>query len=214
MDDGEHDFGYGKPPKATQFKKGQSGNNSGGWGPDGKRTRKRAEKKKAEAAAKDRTLAQRILAIAVETRKAKLNGVPTTMPKVEIIFRQVEMLAATGDLVATLRYFRILKELGAFAPPPPEAARIGAVVLRAPDRTVAEWSERAGQLRTNPDPLHGLPGIDAEAYRKSSRRSPLLEDEVDSGPERETPPAPASGPPYRRQVRKLPKAYPRRKSSG
>jgi hypothetical protein len=78
---GDYDVGYGKPPKHTQFKKGQSGN------PTGK-------------AKKETSLRAKLKKLAGEEVVVHQNGVPVTMTKDEAMLVSVLMKAMKGDLAA------------------------------------------------------------------------------------------------------------------
>jgi len=94
-DTGEYKVGYGKPPKATQFKKGQSGNKRG-------RPRK---------AVSQRKIAEKVLG-----EKQRLTGQPrgakvhyTTL---ELIVMTLKQLAASGHHQATRLFTRVLETFG------------------------------------------------------------------------------------------------------
>lgn len=74
------DVGYGKPPKHSQFKKGQSGNPSG-------------QKKPAKFDALFK-------AALMKQAKVPINGKTVTMTMLELILQQVVRKAANGDLPA------------------------------------------------------------------------------------------------------------------
>jgi uncharacterized protein YdaL len=80
MSEDDYEVGYGKPPKATQFKKGQSGNPSG---------------KKKPASLEDilkRTLAKQVT--------VTVDGKKQSLPMMEVIIQALVRKAATGDLAA------------------------------------------------------------------------------------------------------------------
>lgn len=77
----DYEVGYGKPPKANQFKPGQSGNPKG------------RQKGSLNAA----TLMQQLLAERVGVVE---KGQERTMPLLEVMLRRMANKAATGDLKA------------------------------------------------------------------------------------------------------------------
>lgn len=89
MDEGQdtskaYEVGYGKPPKHTQFKKGQSGN------PSGKRK-------------KEETLRSQLTKIVSERLPVQQNGTLVTMRKDEAMLNSVVIQAMKGDL-PSVRY--------------------------------------------------------------------------------------------------------------
>jgi hypothetical protein len=80
----DYDVGYGKPPVATRFKKGQSGNPSG----------------KAKKAAQEFDPGKVLQSIDNEEIIVQLDGRRKRMPKAEIFFRQLFTKAIRGDLTA------------------------------------------------------------------------------------------------------------------
>ncbi len=76
---GDYEIGYGKPPKATQWPKGQSGN------PSGKRK-------------KEQSLAEMIAKLADEEIVVQRNGVACSMTQKEAMLRSVFAKAMKGDL--------------------------------------------------------------------------------------------------------------------
>lgn len=76
-----YDVGFGKPPKPTQFRKGQSGNPKGR--PKGRRNL---------ATVLGRTLREKVV--------INENGVRRTVTKLEAAVKQLVNKAASGDLVA------------------------------------------------------------------------------------------------------------------
>ena len=76
-----YDVGYGKPPRATQFQKGQSGNPKG----------------RPKGSENMETILQRTL---MEKIRVVVNGSPRMVPKVEVAVTQAVNQAAGGSLKA------------------------------------------------------------------------------------------------------------------
>jgi hypothetical protein len=87
-DDHEQIVGYGKPPKHTQFKKGQSGN------PSGRRKR-------------DRTVvdANPVRGVLLEDVMISFNGKKKKVPRIEPMLRKLAGMAANGDKAAAKLLF-------------------------------------------------------------------------------------------------------------
>jgi hypothetical protein len=115
---GDYEAGYGKPPKKTQWKKGQSGNPSG--------------KQKNPQSIKDK-----IKKIASEEIIVHKNGSPVAMTNLEAMLRKVFMEAQNGHPQFCKL---IIQELGLDPSDIPEAAQL---VLTEADlavlKTHADW---------------------------------------------------------------------------
>lgn len=92
-DQDEYQVGYGKPPKATQFKKGQSGN------PKGRKKGSKNLKSALESA-----LGEKV--------RITVNGVSRLITKMDAIVIQMTNKAASGDLRATHELINLLQALG------------------------------------------------------------------------------------------------------
>lgn len=88
MSEGDYEVGYGKPPRHTRFKAGQSGN------PGGRKTGARGLKTDLEAEMKSRGA-------------IKINGQPVKGTKQQLMIRSLSERAALGDVRAA----RILLQL-------------------------------------------------------------------------------------------------------
>ncbi len=77
----DYDIGYGKPPKATRFRKGVSGNPTGR--PKG-----------------SRSISSILAKLGRERVKVTTNGKTRTMTKLEVVFTQLNNQAASGNLKA------------------------------------------------------------------------------------------------------------------
>lgn len=100
----DYKVGKGKPPKASQFKPGQSGN------PAGARSHKRRKG--------GYTLRELAMACANETMTITINGLKTKVTKKEALALAVFNDALTEDAAHRLRALRELREIGAFDPLP------------------------------------------------------------------------------------------------
>jgi len=100
----DYEVGKGKPPKAYQFKPGQSGNPAGA-----RRHRPRKQ---------NYTLRELAIAVANEPVTVTLNGRKVKVTKKEAIFIGVINDALTQDAAHRLRALRELGKLGAFNPAP------------------------------------------------------------------------------------------------
>jgi len=108
MSDDDYEVGYGKPPKANQFKKGQSGNPSG---------------KKKPASVEEilrRTLANQVT--------VSVDGKKQSLPMLEVIIQALVRKAATGDLAAIKT---VVQAAAAFADEPAGEAALSAHQLEA-----------------------------------------------------------------------------------
>lgn len=77
----DYEIGYGKPPKATRFRKGVSGNPTGR--PKG-----------------SRSIASILSKLGRERVKVTTNGKTRSMTKLEVVFTQLNNQAASGNLKA------------------------------------------------------------------------------------------------------------------
>ena len=115
----DYDVGYGRPPVAHQFKKGQSGNPSG--------RPKRAKSEKA-------------VFLAIANRKVRIGGKYFTQH--EVILQAMALKAMRGDSKAADTFHKIGKSLGVFDPNPPEPGKSGVIVVPA-TLTMEQWEEQA-----------------------------------------------------------------------
>jgi hypothetical protein len=88
--DRDYEIGYGKPPKETQFKKGQSGNRKN-------RTRR------------VKTHGKLLSQVLDEKVSVTENGHQRKIPKIEAMVKQVVNRAAQGDRKSTQAVFRIIE---------------------------------------------------------------------------------------------------------
>lgn len=108
MTDGRnYEVGKGKPPKASQFKPGKSGNPAG--------ARRHKYRKNGHS------LRELAIACANETMVITINGRKTKVTKKEALTLAVINDALTGTPAHRLRAMRELREIGAFEPAPRNA---------------------------------------------------------------------------------------------
>ena len=84
----DFEVGYGKPPKATQFKKGQSGNPKG----------------RPKGSLNLRTILEKV---ASEKVQISVNGVKVKLPKLEVVITQMANQAAGGNLMASREFLAL-----------------------------------------------------------------------------------------------------------
>jgi hypothetical protein len=114
--DHDEDVGYGKPPKSTRFKKGQSGNPKG-----------RPKGTKNIASIVGQVCRERV-------RVKGENGGAYYMTKMEAIMKQLTNQAARGDMKATRMFFAMLDMFPEIkGPEPEESPDIYVQFLRAKD---------------------------------------------------------------------------------
>ena len=87
----DYEIGRGRPPKATQWKKGQSAN------PGGQSSRRSIDD------------AETIRKLLLTPVKVTVNGVPKRLPALEVILEQLSNKAITGDRRARAAFFRWLE---------------------------------------------------------------------------------------------------------
>lgn len=120
----EYEVGKGKPPKASQFKPGQSGN------PAGARRHKRRKS--------GFTLRELAIACANEIMTITINGQKYKVTKKEALFISVFNDALAGDPAHRLRALRELREIGAFDPAPHQPLSRTAAIHKLVERLAKE----------------------------------------------------------------------------
>ncbi|HPE32329.1 MAG TPA: DUF5681 domain-containing protein [Parvularculaceae bacterium] len=121
----DYDIGYGKPPKRTQFRKGQSGN------PRGRKRRTRA----------DASLLSKVLD---ETITITENGLPRKIKKREAALLSLIAKALRGDMRAMdILLKQTHRDAEASASNAPQFARIERVIVN-PKMPDDEWMNRYG----------------------------------------------------------------------
>jgi hypothetical protein len=109
---GDYEVGYGKPPKATQFKKGQSGNAKG--------------RKKANRVEDLRVVVETILDEPVDMQ---VGGRARTVTKLEAILQAQLVNALKGKPKAVARLFSLAQKAGLFTQAKPQ----GLMEITEPD---------------------------------------------------------------------------------
>ncbi|MCT2557502.1 DUF5681 domain-containing protein [Tsuneonella sp. YG55] len=120
----DYEVGKGKPPKASQFKPGQSGN------PAGARRHKRRKS--------GFTLRELAIACANEIMTITINGQKYKVTKKEALFISVFNDALAGDPAHRLRALRELREIGAFDPAPHQPLSRTAAIHKLVERLAKE----------------------------------------------------------------------------
>lgn len=113
----DYEVGYGKPPKATQFKKGQSGNPKGS---------------KKKAVIEDvRVMVEDVLAEPVTLRDGERN---MKISRIEAMLRTQRLNALKGDPKAARAVFKLSQKTGMFSQAKPK----GTMVIDPPGRNPEE----------------------------------------------------------------------------
>ena len=130
QDPNTYDVGYCKPPKATQFRKGQSGN------PRGRRKPPKTP----------RDVLKQALNQKMSVRQ---DGVVTRMSVLELIINSLTRLAIKGETRAVAQVLRLIHELNVHGPEPGQYG-----VLVVPGRaTPEEWAAMYGPGGTHVRPV-------------------------------------------------------------
>jgi hypothetical protein len=134
-DPASYEIGYRKPPKATRFNKGQSGN------PKGRR--------KGAPPPSSTELWQQSLNSAV---LVKQDGKCVRMSRLEVIISTTTTKAMKGDSRAIAQVLKVLETLD---PPHEERGQCGVLVV--PGRmSPTEWAERFGYATPDAEPIPSL----------------------------------------------------------
>lgn len=97
MDSGDYNIGYGRPPKSSQFKPGQSGNPAG---------RKRSQP----------TMVDILRQILNERVEVQINGERKKLKKHELLIRGIVNRAVNGEVRASKQALDLMKEYGLLKP--------------------------------------------------------------------------------------------------
>ena len=108
----DYDVGYKKPPRTSQFQKGQSGNPKG-----------RPKGSLSLAAALERTLREKVV--------IRENGRSYTLSKLDVALKQLSNKAAGGDLAALRLLTALISQI-----PPPEIKTATAEQVQGEDQQV------------------------------------------------------------------------------
>jgi hypothetical protein len=95
----QYDVGYRRPPKASQFKPGQSGNPRG------------RPKRSLDPCARFERIVTDTVEVRIANRTCKI-------PRLEAVFMTILNKALKGDLKASMFIYKAVKELGLFKPRP------------------------------------------------------------------------------------------------
>lgn len=177
-DDDEDDdlVGYGKPPKRTQFRKGQSGCPDGGH--EKRRARRRAKVERQQKQQQDiMSLFARWLS---EEKKITVNGKRKKMTRVDLFFAQLEEDALVKkDPAVRAILLNLLHKNGYMKPAPAKQKGGGVLVVRQP-MLLDDWVRKTeGEILTK-DPLEGIPGLNRKNLAPNNREARVkkaLEDE-------------------------------------
>lgn len=115
MSDKDYEVGYGRPPKAGQFKKGQSGN------PKGRKKGARGLKTDVKAELNERVVITE-------------NGKPRKLTKQQLMVKQLAAKASSGDI----RAIRILTDLVLTLLGPDDEQVVNRKTLSAEDDTILQ----------------------------------------------------------------------------
>lgn len=153
--------GYKKPPKETQFKKGQSGCPDGGHR-QRRASRHAAQRREEEAKKKaDKSIKNLIRNVATEVHQVRAAGGVIEMSTAEIIVRSVFARAMKPDASErqqqqALKLLNHVKLLDA----PPDGPRPMVLVVNK-IQSQEEWMQSTeGELLPR-NPLHGIPGAES-----------------------------------------------------
>lgn len=174
MSKAEYEVGYGKPPKKTQFKKGQSGCPDGGH--EQRRAKKRAalleeneQKKRDELELRDI-----IRKLANEKHRVRTADGVEEMAALEIMLRgivnrAIKSDASTRDQQQALKLFHHAKLLD---PPPAKGRPMVLVVNRI--KSKEQWAKDTEGERLSRNPLEGIPGAEhlLDGPKKRSTETP------------------------------------------
>lgn len=157
------DVGYGRPPKETQFQKGQSGNPKG-----------RPKREKPAPMALHEEIAA-VLAKKVTVRLA--DGKTQKMSRAQAFVAMVMSEGFKGNAKFLPHAVKIVMTRGDFVAPVQSDKMTGAIVLERPIDSIEEWKAYSETLRHPLNPLEGLPGIDPDTIQKIRRITPPEDDE-------------------------------------
>ena len=155
--DSDDEIGYGKPPKRTRFKKGQSGCPDGGWQQrraklEAKRT---AEEERKQALEKNIAPAQFVEDHFTKPTQVTINGGPAHAARMELLFRMLdEEVFVKKNPVFVKMYLDMLRQNGWLKAPPPARPGAGVLVVYAIPTVEAWIKQTEGELLPK-DPLHG-----------------------------------------------------------
>lgn len=168
------EIGYGKPPKKSQFKKGQSGCPDGGHKQRRAKKIARAEKEKEATKQLDERIKDVIRKVGREEFNIVIDGERVSMSAVEIIVCNVFRRAMKSD--ASERQVALALKLaqhGKLLDPSPSGPRPMVLVVNQ-IKTPEQWAkDTEGELLPR-NPLHGIPGV--EDWNKTEKKRGVVPD--------------------------------------
>jgi hypothetical protein len=165
FDDDNDDVGYGRPPKRTRFKKGQSGCPDGGWKTKRAKTDQEKEEEKPNPS-------QQIFDWYTKKRRVRVGGVTTEMTAIELMLHQLEEEAfVKKDPEARKLLLGMLKPMGLLKAPPQRQPGTGVLVVY-PMAEQTDWIARTEGELLPKDPLHGTSYAGGSLAKKKFRRGP------------------------------------------
>jgi hypothetical protein len=126
----DYKVGYGKPPRDTRFKKGQSGN------PRGRPKVRKNMKAMLEAA-----LARKV--------SVRVNGKIRRMTWGEYLIENTLQNAAKGGERHSAQFFRLMQMAGLFDEPPNPSEHRSGVLVVPPPMTLEEWEKAMREHQDN-----------------------------------------------------------------
>ncbi len=157
---GDYAVGYGKPPEATRFRKGKSGN------PKGRPPKKRAVSPEDDL----RSVNERVRAVLEKPLRARTEAGMVEMTPAEAMVHRTVQLALSGDPRALREGLRILRDLGLLKPAPEKVPDSGVLVVYSTP-SLEEWMrETEGDNQLTKDPLEGIPGVEGMLREAGMRK--------------------------------------------
>lgn len=176
--DRDDDVGYGKPPKKSQFKKGQSGCADGGH--EQRRKNKAKQKRQAEESAKDRAkeienVARRVM---MRERPVMTSTGQQLMTNFEIAFQKFAERCNRDDATTQdyALYFKLAGRLKLLEPPPTDAGKTMVLVVNQ-IQSVDEWTKSTEGELLPKNPLEGIPGMENALDAPAKRGRVSFDDE-------------------------------------
>lgn len=158
------EVGYKRPPKKSQFKKGQSGCPDGGH--ERRREKREAKIRKEKDQAAD--LASAIIRRFAGMKEVRIDGKPVALSTLELSLIQLEEdVIRKRDPSARKLWFDIMQKNGWLKPPKSSGKGGGVLVVYAP-YSEEKWDKATEGQLLSVNPLEGIPG--AERLRVDKKR--------------------------------------------